>query len=163
MARTYDDKLAQVKVWVEVVNEFWNQHQGVLNNQRDFWDNVMHSMTDQDWDDVFTVADIKSRQYPEDFRKFPGFSEALADLNKRILLGKPVIKKFDRQSYNKSPFKVLMSIKDHINEAQGTPTQVFTPPAPPKAPETAHERRKYRREINIQIQETLFEIDDQGE
>jgi hypothetical protein len=158
MARTYQEKYQQVSVWVEIINEFWRQHQGVLNNQKDFWDTVMHSMTEQDWDDVNTVADILARQYPEDFRKFPGFTDALQDLNKRVMLGKPVIKKFDRQSYNKAPFKVIMSVKDKINELDGTPTPQFEKPKEVKQPETPNEIRKYRREINIQIQETLFEI-----
>lgn len=161
MARTYQEKYNQVSTWVEIINEFWSQHQGVLNNQKDFWDTVMHSMSDQDWDDVNTVADILARQYPEDFRKFPGFADALADLNKRVMLGKPVIKKFDRQSYNKSPFKVIMSVKDKMNELAGTPTLTFEKPKEVKQPETRYEKRKYRREINIQIQETLFEIEDE--
>lgn len=160
MARTYDEKYQQVTTWVEIINAFWHKHQGVLNNQRDFWDTVMHSMTDQDWQDVYTVSDVLSRQHPEDFRRFPGFGEALADLNKRMMLGKAVIRQYDRQGYNKAPFKVLMSIKDKINELAGTPTQTFEKPQEEKQPETAHERRKYRREINIQIQETLFEIKD---
>jgi hypothetical protein len=158
MARNYDEKLNTVKDWVTVINEFWHQHQGVLNNKHDFWDTVIHSMTDQDWNDVYTVADIMSRQEPEQFRKYSNFQENLQELNKRLMLGKPVIRKFDRQSYNKAPFQVLMAIKDHINETQGTPTERFPEQPQQEQPKTAKQIREYRREINITIQERLFEI-----
>jgi len=159
--RTYDQRLNNTKDWIAVINEYWDKHQGLLNNKKDFWDSVMHTMTNEDWLDIYTVADISNRQDPEDFRKYPNFWENLNDLNKRLQLGNAVIKKFDRQQYNKAPFQILMAVKDHINSSQGTATKQFKEIVEVKQPTTKHEKRLYRKEINIQIQETLFEIIDE--
>lgn len=161
MIRKYDEKFQTVNDWVECINEYWIIYEGTLNNHKPFWDDVLHSMSDQDWSDVNDVADVLSRQYPEDFRKFGKFYDNLNELNRRCQLGKKVIKQYDRQHYNRPPFQVIMSVKDKINEINGRCISNSTKPKepPPIEPQTAYAKRQARREANAAIQERLFDYD----
>lgn len=123
--RTYKEKKETVKAWVEIINYHWDRLYGVLNNDKDFWADTLHAMQDCDWWDCVDVADVLTRQYPEHFRPFSNFSQDLQEVTKRLHQGKAVVKPM-RVSYNLAAFRMLMTLKDVVNEIRGTPTKRFT-------------------------------------
>lgn len=157
MARRYEQKLENVQNWVEIFNYHWDRLKGEYHNDEEFWNDTYHSMRDLDWDDFCQVGDVLTRQYPEDFRRYPNFAENLNEVNKRVMLGKPIIKRFNRQNYNKAPFNVVLTVKDVINELNGTPTKQW-PKEQPKSdqPQTELHKKRIQRQKKIDDKVEIF-------
>jgi len=120
--RTYDQKLANIQQWVKIVNHHWNRLNGNLHADETFWDETLHSMTDRDWWDWVEIAPALKIQYEDDWRRWSRSLEYDGDeINKKLMLGKPVVRKNQRTA-NTTAFRLLMNIKDFINDINGTPT-----------------------------------------
>jgi len=138
--RNYKDKEHNVHAWVDIINHYWHKLQANLYNDKEFWDNTMHSMESPDWWDMYEVYEILRQQYPEEFYRFPKMNTDMAWVYKQLMLGKAIIKPM-AQHYNTTGFRAWMVLKDVINNIKGTPTVDYKN-NPPKAeePETQFEK-----------------------
>jgi hypothetical protein len=161
--RTYDEKYQQVQIWIDITNHYWHVHQGILKGKDDFWNDTLHSMQEQDFWDMVDICEVLILQYPEKFGQLYKVKEHLTTIKKRLHQGKPVIKQW-AVSWNNPAFHTLMEIKDVLNDLGGTPTKQFPKikdaDKDPDQPLTPYQKRQSRKENNITIQETLFEITD---
>ena len=140
--RTYQDKLANINNWVTIVNHFWELHQGELYNDSNFWDYSLHSMEAQDWWDWLEIEPALKAQYPDAFNRYPKIWDAHNDIERKLMLGKPMVKQ-GVKNYNFAAFRALMNIKDVVNEINGTPTKNYNKTSAKKnspAPTTPFER-----------------------
>jgi len=125
MKKTYDQKLAQIQCWVDIINHHWLRLKGVLNNDKDFWADTLHSMVTEDFWDLVDVSEVLVRQHPELFRQRQKFQENIELITKRLHKGQAVVKQY-AVSHNYPVFQVMMEIKDVINDINGTPTTQYT-------------------------------------
>lgn len=138
--KNYQQKEKNVNDWVDIINYYWHKLESNLYNDKEFWDNTMHSMDTQDWWDFYEVYDIVRQQYPEEFHRFPKMSTDMNWVYKQLMLGKPVIKPMAK-NYNTTGFRSWMVMKDVINNVRGTPTVDYkNNPPKPDEPETPFER-----------------------
>jgi len=127
MKKTYDQKLENVTNWVKIVNHYWPTLQGEFYNNKEFWDQTFHSMTEEDWWDLCDVMKVLEIQEPELFRKYPYASIRIEDVLKKLHAGKSVVNKHI-SGKNTVAVGALMNTKDIINEIAGTPTIQFKKP-----------------------------------
>ena len=130
---TLQEKVQFTEHIVSEVNKFWIKHKGELFNHKDFWDETLHSFTNEDWNIMLDVMELirledagcylpYSAQVFEEARKvieFEGHSK-----NPRAL---------DARKNKKKAFKALMNIKDVFNNFTGyeAPTRFAKDPEPP--------------------------------
>ena len=127
MTRTYNEKLANIRAWVEIVNHHWTRLNGKLHDDEQFWSETLHAMDDRDWWDWIEIAPSLKIQYEADWRRWArGLEYDGEDIHKKLMLGKPVVRK-NQKTANKQAFRLLMNIKDFINDINGTPTPKPTP------------------------------------
>lgn len=138
--RNYQDKLNNINTWVEIVNYHWHRLESNLFNDEEFWNDTLHAMQDQDWWDWVEIAPALKIQHSDVWRKYPKLAEGTKEVERLLMLGKPVTKK-DRKGKNFEAFRLLMNIKDFINDVNGTPTKQFVKePEPKQEQPTAFER-----------------------
>lgn len=133
--RTYDQKLTNINLWVDITNYHWHRLEGELRNDLEFWSETLHAMTEQDWWDWVDIEPSIKIQHEEYFRKYPKLTEDTREIYTKLALGKPITRKMGI-SKNLTAFRTLMSIKDLINDINGTPTVQYVkkPPQPPLTP-----------------------------
>lgn len=136
MKRSYQDKLHNINLWVEIINYHWDRLQGELYNDPEFWDHTLHAMATEDWWDWVDIEPALRAQYPDAFQKYSYCKQATEEINKKLMLGKDIAKK-GRVGKNFEAFRALMNIKDVVNHINGTPTRLF-----PKKPEVTVEDAK---------------------
>lgn len=128
MKKSYDEKLQNINDWVEIVNYHWMRLEGVLNNDEEFWNDTLHSMTSNDWWDWLDIAPSLEIQYEHIWSKYNRnnqFKNDMTVIKNRVYNSKPAVKKFNK-NYNFSAFRLLMNIKDFLNEVNGNPTVDFS-------------------------------------
>lgn len=104
--------------WERMLGEFWGDEQ--------FWDQLFHQMEAQDWEAVVSVAKAMQISHTNEIRPFPNFSYNIEVVEKRLHKCDPVIKKYNRQGYNKAAVSLFMAVRDVLNEINGTPTKRWT-------------------------------------
>lgn len=120
--KTYDDKLKNINLWVEIVNYHWDRLQGELFNDEEFWDHTLHAMTNDDWWDWVDIEPALKIQFESTFRHYSKIYDDTDSIKRTLMLDKPVTKK-NRKGKNFQAFRALMNIKDIINDINGTPTK----------------------------------------
>lgn len=138
MKKTYDEKLTNINTWVEIVNYHWERLKGDLYNDKDFWNDTLHSMTNEDWWDWCDISPALKAQHPDVFAKYPYTEISTEEVLKQLHKCKPIVKK-NIAGKNFAAFRTLMNIKDVMNEIAGTPTKQYPkvspkPSQPPKKP-----------------------------
>ena len=123
--RTYDQKLKNILDWVEITNHHWHQLKGEMFNDEQFWDDTLHAMTNDDWWDWCDIAPALKIQYEQEWRRYSKLDESTKEVQKDLMLGKPVTKK-SRKGKNFQAFRLLMNIKDFVNDITGSPTKEYT-------------------------------------
>lgn len=119
--RTYQEKFDNITTWVEITNHHWHRLEGFMFNDEQFWDDSLHAMEDRDWWDWVEIAPALAIQYAEHWRKYPKLAEGTKEVERLLMLGKPVTKQ-NRKGKNFEAFRLLMNIKDFVNDISGTPT-----------------------------------------
>lgn len=122
--RTYDQKLANINAWVEITNYHWDRLKGEMFDDEEFWNHTLHAMIADDWWDWIDIAPALKIQYEQDWRRYPKIDISTQEVQKDLMLGKPVTKK-SRKGKNFQAFRLLMNIKDFINDINGTPTKAY--------------------------------------
>jgi hypothetical protein len=123
--RTYDEKLKNICDWVEITNHHWHRLKGEMFNDEQFWDDTLHSMTNDDWWDWCDIAPALKIQYAKEWRSLPKLDISTEEVKRDLMLGKAPTKR-SRKGKNFQAFRLLMNIKDFINEIAGTPTKEYT-------------------------------------
>ena len=160
MAKTYQEKLNNINAWVEIVNYHWDRLQGEMYNDPEMWDQTLHAMTSEDWWDWTDIAPALKIQYSDSWFKYPKLEAATEEVKKLLMLGKPVTKK-DRKGKNFEAFRLLMNIKDFINDINETPTvQYSKPKAKDKAKSAKIETETTPEYTRVTIWHNMFEIED---
>lgn len=128
MARTsYKEKEQIVNAVLAVTMFHWERTLGIFDDDSEAWDDVFHSRTIEDWWDITEYAKIEVQKYPEYMGKYKYLTSDLEQVEKRLMLGKPVVKpKKDAKNYNFTTFRFWMAFKDLLNDARGTPTKQYT-------------------------------------
>lgn len=122
--RLYEHKLSNINAWVEITNHHWHRLRGEMFNDEEFWDHTLHAMTNDDWWDWVDIAPSLKIQYEQDWRRYPKLDTSTEDIKKTLMLGKTVTKK-NRKGKNFDAFRLLMNIKDFVNDINGTPTKQY--------------------------------------
>ena len=130
-----------------MVDLHWERILGEYNNDEQFWKTVFHSMNKDDWWSIVEVAKAIQLAYPEEIRRFPKFSYNLEVVEKRLHQAKEVIKPYNRQGYNIPATGLFMSVRDTLNEVNGTPTRRWSD----------KEKAKILTDRKVTPFETLFE------
>lgn len=125
MKRSYQEKLKNINIWVEIVNHYWHELHGELYNNKEFWANTLHAMEDQDWWDWLDIEPALRAQHPDAFQRYHTINQCNEQLRKKLMFGKPVTKQH-RPGKNFEAFRALMNIKDIVNWINGQPTEQYT-------------------------------------
>jgi len=148
--RTYAEKFEIMELVLELTMIHWERTLGIYDNDAEAWDDVFHSRTTSDWWDLVDVAKIEIQKYPEYIGKYKYLSSDLDEVERRLMLGKPVVKpKKDAKNYNFPTYRFWMAFKDLMNDRRGTPTYQYT----------EQERKLAWERANPTPFETMFAID----
>lgn len=150
---TYEEKLAVINYIVEIVNKHWHRLQGELHDDKQFWEETLHSISNEEWEMWVDIFPAIKAQYPDEVSKFPYCEGSVYEIEKLIHkngYSKPIVKK-NVPHQNKRAFLALMNMKDVINEINGRPTKKY-----PKKQENKQEHQIQNNKIAIF--KTLFEI-----
>lgn len=129
--RTYQQKLANIEAWAEIVDYHWHRLKGQMFNDLEFWADTLHAMTDQDWWDWVDIEPSLKIQHEEHYRRYSKLSEDSQDIYKRLALGKPITRPNGKHK-NLTAFRALMCIHDFVNDYKGTPTVKYQKPCDAK-------------------------------
>jgi hypothetical protein len=122
MARkTYEEKLRNINLWVEITNHHWHRLKGNIYNDTEFWDDTLHSMSNDDWWDWTDIAPALKIQHEDFWRRYSKLDISTEAVKRTLMLNKSVVKK-SRKGSNFEAFRLLMNIKDFINDINFTPT-----------------------------------------
>lgn len=138
---TFDDKTEITAAVVRIVNQHWIRCKGELFNDKVFWDETLHSLTNQDWEDMMSVMDALQAMDPSLFNydARTTFERVKEILMKEAHSDNP--RALDARKHKKTEFKALMNIKDIMNELAGyRPPTKFPKEEKPTAFETFFER-----------------------
>jgi len=136
-----------VKGWMKVIDLHWERLLGVFDNDTQYWNDTFHSMNGNDWQSFVNIAEAILEGCSDETRRYPNFSYQIDVVKKRVMLGKPVIKQWNRQGYNSPATALVMTVRDILNEISGTPTKTWT----------EKERAKILADRVVTPFETLFE------
>lgn len=123
--RSYDQKLKNINDWIEITNYHWHRLQGQLFDDKEFWEQTLEAMTDQDWWDWCDIEPSIKIQYSEYYDRFPKLRDDTVDLRNKLMLGKSVTRRWGTGK-NFTAFRTLMALKDLFNEINGYPTVQYS-------------------------------------
>ena len=131
----YTQKVEQVLAWVDLINEHWHRLEGDIFDDKAFWQECIHSKTNDDWWVWIDIVPALKAQYPDSFNRYPYCELDVAEITKRLhKAGSKPINRPGVKGKNFAVFRALMNMKDVINDANGTPTKQY--PKKPKPQET---------------------------
>lgn len=148
--KTFNQRVDNIYLWKEIAELHWERVLGEYNNDKDFWNDLFHSMQFEDWEDLIEVAKGIKLAHSEELRRFPKFEYNLEIVEKRVENRQPVIKQWNRQGYNVAATGLFMTVRDILNEINGTPTRRWTD----------KERARILAERSVSTFQTLFKIGD---
>jgi hypothetical protein len=131
----------------------------IQKDNKEIWDGFLHQLNNDEWAAMFlafkTLVDRENLSLrPDQQRKFDA---AYTTFKRDSLLRERCMDIRNRAKNTKDlAWAMIMTIREVWNFSKGLDIPNVNTKLP--EPETAYEKRKYRREINIQIQETLFEL-----
>lgn len=130
---TIQEKIQVTEHIVNEINKFWIKCKGEMFNNKDFWDETLHSYTNLHWQ---IMLDIMELIRIEDPSCYIPFSHGQFEEARKILLleghdAEPRV--LDKRKNKKIAFKTLMHIKDVFNNFTGyeAPTKFKPDPVPP--------------------------------
>jgi hypothetical protein len=130
---TLQEKVQFTQHIVTDLNRFWIKYKGDLFNHKDFWDETLHSFTNEDWSIMLDVMELIRLEDPSCYLPFSHqtFEDARKVLEFEGHSGNP--KALDARKNKKKSFKALMHIKDVMNNFGGyePPTRFKPDPEPP--------------------------------
>lgn len=124
--RTFEQQRDNVYLWVDICNHHWDRLLGEFQGDREFWQDLFHSMEAQDWQDVVTIAKALQIAHPELLRTFKNYEYSLEEIERRLHKQQPVIKPWNTQRWNNTAVSLFLCVRDSLNELQGTPTKRWT-------------------------------------
>jgi hypothetical protein len=130
---TLQEKVQIVEHLMNEINKLWIKCKGEMFNNKDFWDETLHSFTNEDWSVILDVMELIRLEDPRCYLPFSydTFQEARKvitieghDANPRAL---------NARKNKKKSFKALMHAKDCWNAFVGyeAPTKFKPDPVPP--------------------------------
>lgn len=128
---TLEEKVKFTEYIIKEVNKFWIEYEGELFNHKDFWDDTLHSFTNEDWSIILDVMELIRLEDPSCYLPFSydTFQEARKVIELEGHDANP--KALDARKNKKKAFKALMHAKDVMNSFVG-----YEPPKKfPKKPE----------------------------
>lgn len=139
---TLQEKVQIVEHIVNEMNKFWIKHKGNLRNQKDFWDETLHTFTNEDWEIMLDVMELIRLEDPNCYLPFS--IDTFQEVRKVLLLEAHDRNPRALDSYkNKGKaFKALMHVKDVFNNFAGyeAPTKFAPDPTPPTPFDNLFER-----------------------
>lgn len=139
---TLQEKVQFTEHIVNELNKFWIKYKGDLFNHKDFWDETLHSFTNEDWEIMLDVMELVRI---EDASCYLPFSYSSFEDARKVLMfdghdANP--KALDARKHKKTAFRALMNIKDVFNNFTGyePPTKFKPDPEPPTPFDTLFER-----------------------
>jgi hypothetical protein len=133
MKLTLQEKTQVVEYIMNEVNKFWIKYKGDLFNHKDFWDETLHSFTNEDWSIILDVMELIRLEDPSCF--IPFAQDVFLEARKVIELeGHDAnLKALDARKNKKKAFKALVYAKDCWNNFTGyeAPTKFKPDPEPP--------------------------------
>ena len=84
-------------------------------------------MTNDDWWAWIDIAPALEIQFSEEWHRYPKLSTGTEEVKKLLMLGKPVTKQ-SRKGKNFEAFRLLMNIKDFVNDINQQPTKSYAKP-----------------------------------
>ena len=142
MKLTLQEKTQVVEYIMNEVNKFWIKYKGDLFNHKDFWDETLHSFTNEDWSIILDVMELIRLEDPSCY--IPYAYDVFTEARKVIELeghdANP--KALDARKNKKKAFKALVYAKDCWNAFVGyeAPTKFKPDPEPPTPFENLFER-----------------------
>lgn len=124
--RTFAQRTDNIYLWKEIAELHWERLLGEFNNDELFWNDLFHSMEHIDWEDLVEVAKGIKIAHSEETRRYPKFDYQIEVIEKRLHKCDPVIKQWNRQGYNSPATGLFMTVRDILNEINGTPTRRWT-------------------------------------
>lgn len=119
--KTYEQKLRNINDWVEIVNYHWHRLKGDMYNDSEFWDDTLHAMQSTDWWDWVDISPALKIQFEDCWRRYPKLEDGTNQVRTTLMLSKPVTRAKGKGK-NFEAFRLLMNIKDFMNDINGTPT-----------------------------------------
>jgi len=139
---TLHEKVQFTEYIVNEINKFWIKHKGELYNHRDFWDQTLHTYTNEDFAIMLEIMELIRI---EDASCYLPFSHGIFEDARKVLIleghdAEPRV--LDKRKHRKLAFKTLMNIKDVMNNFTGyeQPTKFKSDPLPPTPFEILFER-----------------------
>jgi len=145
--KTFNEKLEVVYLWMDIADLHWERILGEFWGDKQFWEDLFHSMDFTDWEYVLDVAKGIQAVHSELLQPFPKFAYNLEQLERRLNKRELVIKKYDKRGHNTAPVSVFMTLRDVLNEMNNQPTRRWTD----------KQRAKILAEKEISQFDTLFE------
>jgi hypothetical protein len=118
-----EDYLIKVYNVVEIVDSIrphWARCEGDVNNDKQFWNTVIHKITPEQWWDWCDIKDIMASYFPEEFDQYRTIHDDTDLIRGRLLCEQPVTRR-NKEGANLAAFRALMVIKDIIGELSNTP------------------------------------------
>jgi hypothetical protein len=135
---TLQEKVQFTEHIVNELNKFWIKYKGDLFNHKDFWDETLHSFTNEDWEIFLDVMELIRLEDPSCY--LPYSHSVFEDARKVIVMEghSKNPKALDARKNKKKAFKAFMHIKDVWNNFAGyePPTKFAKEPEPPTPFET---------------------------
>lgn len=117
----FQNKFDKCHAWVNNINHWFAELQGEVHNNMGFWDQCIHSKSNEDFWDLVTVYRQCKREYPDVCNRYYRAEMYIDDIE--LLLhkhGSDPIQQPGKMSKNKAIFAGLMNFKDILNEITNT-------------------------------------------
>jgi len=121
------DQITRCVQWVEAVNAHMARLEGTLHDNTEFWQECIHSKTNNDFWDLVTVYKELKIQEPDACNAFWRADYYMSEVERKLhSMGSQPIQQPGRVSKNKDIFTALMNFKDILNYINGKPGPTFT-------------------------------------
>jgi hypothetical protein len=111
----------QVNAWVNTMRPHWRHLNGNVFNDKDFWQQCIHSVPPQTWQAWCEIYNDLRAGAPSAFARHTYIHEDTVEVAKRIDLDKAITKPYDKTGRNKPMFRAAMAIKDIIADISERP------------------------------------------
>ena len=131
--KAIEDQITNCVAWVNAVNAHMARLAGTLHDNKEFWQECIHSKTNEDFWDLVTVYKELKIQEPDACNAFWRADYYIDQVERKLhSMGSTPIQQPGRVSKNKDIFTALMNFKDIINYVNGKPGITYTTKKPKK-------------------------------
>ena len=125
--KTFHQKVKNINDWIEIFNHYWVELEGQYHDKKQFWDDTLHSMTNEDWWDVVEAYPTLHDLHEDLFREYGYIKNDIDTIERRLMLGKPVVKP-SVKNWNFPAFHAMVVLKDVLNSVNGVKLPKFDKP-----------------------------------